>query len=139
MTAAATLGQVVIRPGEATDAAFCHSSWLRSHLFNSKWSQLVGECYHHEHSEVIKRLLDRGEVRIAGWSEDPETIIGWCCVEPATVHYVYVRKEFRRRGIARLLLGPQCAPGISYTHRTTDWDRLHWPGERTYNPYPGLR
>ena len=145
MTAVASLSQVIIRPGEAGDASFIHSSWFNSYLRNSRWPGVVGPCFHAEHSEVIKRLMDRSEIRVAAWSEDPETIIGWCAVEEAkglrAIHYCFVRKEFRRQGIASRIVGEFVSPGDTavVTHRTTDADKIRWPIGWSYNPYPALR
>ena len=139
MTAVASLSQVIIRPGEAGDASFIHSSWLNSYLRNSRWPGVVGPCFHVEHSEVIKRLMDRSEIKVAAWSEDAETILGWICAEPTALHYVFVRKEFRRQGIAKQL-AEALIPGIALvTHRTTDADKIRWPIGWSYNPYCALR
>jgi GNAT superfamily N-acetyltransferase len=83
--------------------------------------------------------MDRGQVSVAAWSEDPETIIGWCCVEVGVLHYAFVRKEFRRTGIARLLLDSMLTDDVLVTHRTTDADRIRWPAGWRYNVYAGLR
>ena len=166
MSASPSLGQVIIRPGEPADAAFVHSSWLKSYQHGGRtavsgqiapnvyapgWAATVGPmCYLAEHSGVIKRLMDRSDISVAAWSEDPETIIGWAAIEPCPgtlppdsdepyfIHYCFVRKEFRRQGVARRLLSGTTAPAI-VTHRTADADRCPWPRGWTYNPYPGLR
>lgn len=74
--------------------------------------------YHHKLlEELLPRCADKGGILVAcDWQEnvseslgDPgQKILGWICAEPLEigpmVHYLYVRKQERDRGIGRKLL-----------------------------------
>ena len=74
--------------------------------------------------------LPRSQVFIAGAEDDPQLLLGYVCAEPGRVHYVYVKKNLRRRGISdRLLtyatnrLGPFKYTSTLTRAWTHDWAR----------------
>lgn len=63
----------------------------------------------HERGLIADRLLDKAGVRLAVASDITNTsrILGWICYSPmpiaSVLHYVYVRNQARRQGIATAL------------------------------------
>jgi len=57
---------------------------------------------------VVDYLLDAKGVRLLVACNEDGKIVGWLCWSPLTatrlVHYVYVRKDWRQRGIAKALM-----------------------------------
>lgn len=86
--------------------------------------------FRHTFPTLRDTLMRRGDVRVAVTSSC--TIVGWACVEPSKrlVHYVYVRGEFRRRGIARQLLADFAPEGVYYSLLTYDGAAAAPPGWR---------
>lgn len=127
---------IVLRPAEAGDRNYVLSSWLRSHRSDSGQARRQGPDYWERHHRVVEALLGRAATMVACWSDDPDVIIGWACTEDRTVHYVYVRKEFRRMGIARMLLEPMLREaGVQYTHTTNVVRMVRMPKGWTYNAW----
>lgn len=154
---------IIVRPySPETDEAFLYCTWLKSYA-SSSWAHAMTPeetwrrqgavaLYYERHREVIRRILSRPTVRVdmATWNDDQDVIVGWICHEPALdiLHYVYVREtgEWRRRGIARLLLNCLMFDGlevphnpklecVTYTHRSRACVHLPIPTHWTFDPY----
>lgn len=75
------------------------------------------------HRAAIEAALRRGHAVLATFTEDSDTVLGWVVFEgPAdarVVHFVYVKNDSRRCGVATYLLESVLANGATSTHRTT--------------------
>ena len=125
--------QFTIRPGQPADHAFVYATWLRCYKHSSGFARRISDgVFYKFHHEAIRRILERGAaLRVCG--PDTETILGYSVSEGGTLHFVYVKKPFRRCGIARSLLAP---PPLLFTHWTKDWDLMlpNYP-DAQYCPY----
>ena len=88
------------------DVGYILSSWLRSdsHTYRARE---CGRIYSFEYHKILAQFLQRKPhptVRVCCLPDDEDAILGWSITEPDCVHYVYVRKELRRQGIASKLL-----------------------------------
>lgn len=117
-----------IRSGRPGDAPFVIKSWLRS--FNEHLRPEDRRCgYWDAHKEVIADLLTAGALLVAHDAADDNAILGFACGEPRldmlVLHYVYTKREHRRKGVARALVTElrtrTKAPTVVVTHLTT-WD-----------------
>lgn len=148
---------IVVRSGEAADREFIFNSWLKS-FFGSRTPpqpghptgkrlgggaftrDIAGRVYFERHHQVIEDILGRADTRIvvAAPRETPFVICGWAVFEgPELVHYVYVKNEVRRLGVAKLLLESQRLPtAFRYSHHTmiVEGPRRRRP-EAIYDPY----
>lgn len=107
----------ILRPATPSDHAFIVDSWLLSYR-NQALARDAGQAYVHDMKWLIRRLIDRSAVLVAADRDTPGAIWGWAATHGTTVLYVYVRQEFRRRGIARMLLRPFLERPTTYTART---------------------
>jgi GNAT superfamily N-acetyltransferase len=106
-----------LRPAQPADAVYVMHSWLRSYE-SSAVARDMGRSYYLSHERTIRRILERADVLVACLEDDPETIVGYAVTGPETVFYVYVKKDFRRLGIARALLAPYLELATIYTHKS---------------------
>jgi GNAT superfamily N-acetyltransferase len=128
--------EIVLRPMEDGDFEYILKSWLRAHCHGSKEAQLAGKSYWTEHRQLVMNLLGRAATLVATWSKDPHLVIGFTTTEAGKVHFVYVRRNFWRMGIARrLLAGMLAQENVIYTHRTHMIVGLPVPPTWSYNPY----
>jgi len=76
----------------------------------------------HAATARVRAILARPDsvLRVACLPDDSDAILGWSVIsgdEPHTLHYVYVRKDARKQGIARLLLA-----GVDWPEKTKSND-----------------
>jgi ribosomal protein S18 acetylase RimI-like enzyme len=57
-----------------------------------------------KHHAIVEGLLSRSTAIIACNPEDPDHIVGYIVFEDGVIHWLYVKKPFRQRGIGRELL-----------------------------------
>lgn len=87
---------------------------------------------------LVRRLLERAPVLVAADEDDPGAIWGWAATHGSTVLYIFVRQEFRHRGIARMLLAPYLSrTGITYAAKSSH--RIRIPDGWTYSFLAAMR
>lgn len=128
---------IEIRTGIPEDLSLVYACWLRSYKHSSSFAQkIVNSVYYRWHHKIIENILARGaQIRIAHNTGDPETILGFSCLEmfegKPVVHFVYVKKAFRGEGIAKALVWER--EGY-FTHMTKNLDLTKHP-KLVYCPY----
>jgi GNAT superfamily N-acetyltransferase len=101
---------VAIRLGRPSDLAFVVDSWVkRGHERGERLREATAR---------VRALLARHDsvLRVACLPDDSDAILGWAVITakpPHKLHYVYVRKEARKQGIARTLLA-----GVNWPEKT---------------------
>jgi GNAT superfamily N-acetyltransferase len=100
--------------------AFVVMSWKNSFEGAAAVHGCDREHYRIEMTRAIRRLCDYAEVRIATSPDDDDHLLGFAAFtktgDGAELHYVYVKADFRKMGIAKALLS-----GVnvkSYTFRS---------------------
>ena len=78
---------------------------------------------------IVRGILGAStvELRIACVPDDDEAILGWACLEPSVVHYIYLRAKF---GVAG-------TDGAAMLRRLLE--RMRGPGEYTHQPGGKMR
>lgn len=132
---------IEVRPAKLEDLDFIYATWLKSYRHASQFAKkLTNKVFFEMHHKVIDNFVARGGlVQVAHPKGEPDVILGYICYEATMplVQYVYVKKTFRKMGVARALYKTTNIPdnGI-FTHWTTDTDWIIKKLENlTYNPY----
>lgn len=113
------------------------ATWLRSFQATSDLGKkLPRDAFFASHHRVIERILARGAtVTLAVLPDDTSVVFGWSVTEGNVVHYVYVKPDFRKFGLATALLAHVEKP-FTYSHATSALPKLaHKLHNCTYNPY----
>ncbi len=133
-------GSVLMRRASGDDAPFVFSYWLRDHFERSRFAKGISKSdYMTFHHLLLERIIARSTVWVACDPEMPSVVYGFICVEGLDVlHYVYVKRRFRRMGIGGQLLsaaGMPAGPKV-FTHLTDEGVglRRRFP-EARYLPY----
>jgi GNAT superfamily N-acetyltransferase len=137
------LNEILIRDAQADDEAFFFNALLQHYKHSSPHSKLIPDrCYYVEHKKLIDRQAQKQSniLKIACLKDDPQVVFGfmWANQEELTLHYCYVKKAFRRLGIAKLLFNTLFKKDdeIFYTHLTYDGGFItHSKGNFNFNPY----
>lgn len=130
----------VLRPGEPDDLNFIRATWLRGYKHASRFARPIpSEIYFRRHHEVVEAILRRPttSVEIASHPDAPSVILGYLVREGDVVHYVYVKKPFRRFGIGRALMTPLLGRPFFFTHLTSDGEAIlaERRVDAVYDPY----
>lgn len=119
--------QWTIRLALEADYPLVLDSWLKSTRDEPWAGNVPNNLASAVLQESLKQLLARGaKVLVAANPERDNQVVGWICAEPGreaekVVHMIYVKKPFRRNGIARELLravGLQPTDPFPFTYRT---------------------
>lgn len=131
--------QLLVRRADADDAAFVFSYWLRDYYEHSAFAKGIDKTlFMHLHHLLLERIIARSVIHIVCDVEDPSVCYGFICAEGPVLHYIFVKRRFRRLGLARRLLreaGLEAGPQ-AFTHLTDTFVglRKRWPAAQ-YNPY----
>ncbi len=118
--------QYAIRPPELQDLAYIHDSW-RSSYEGSGYAKLSPKWFYRlMQAAKVTAMLNRSTVQVVTLPDDRDLIVAWSCIEGDVIHYVYVREAFRRKGIAKWLLG-DLKKYRYYTHRSRALTNIRLP------------
>ena len=111
-----------VRDGRASDHAFVVQTWVHTDKHTSSAAE-HGVGYMAQQKARIRAALRGPTTRlvVAHSPADEDAIVGWALVArrwatEALVHYVYVRPEARRLGVARALVAPLLHGATSIVH-----------------------
>lgn len=122
---------LVYEPARPDELAFVRCTWREGYRQAPGMAKMSWRHFKADRAEVIKRILDRSDVRVLVARDDgADHIAGWIAYTPdrrrdpsvawsvPTVHWIYTRHEHRRRGIAgKLLEHADLGPRLIYTLR----------------------
>lgn len=118
---------VEIRELLPIDLPYIYSTWLKHHKHSSESTRRIrNDTYYEKHLKIIKSILNRARTLIAHPKGDRDVILGYFCYEglktSPVVHFIYVKRHFRRMGIAGALIGGVDVSHCSFSHWTYDCD-----------------
>lgn len=98
-----------IRDGKESDKAFILATFLRGLYYGDSWFSLIPkDIFMDNYKHVAEALINRPDIniKIACLKEDQDVILGYSVISNNfdTIHWVYVKSVWRRKGIARSLL-----------------------------------
>jgi len=122
--------KVEIRPANSFDDSIIMSSWLKGayHLCPA-FKDMPRSLFFGMHHPVCQMLLLTGDAICAVDVEDPTHVLGYLVYKNyrdfSVIHWVYIKQQFRRFGIAEELLRYAELNNIIFTsHETTDSQRF---------------
>ena len=130
---------VRLRDGQVSDLPFIFNSWLKSSRENCPDLRRIPESvfWRYQHQQ-LHSLLQRCQVTVACDVTDEDHVLGYIVSEQgfainardaphavARVHWVFVKKTFRRFGLGKMLLENVAVPDTSVEHTfTTEFGQL---------------
>lgn len=107
-----------VRNALPQDMPFIRASWFES--YRKAKPKLPFEVYRSGMDSRITRLLARSVTNVAFVEAVPSEIVGYSVREGDFVHWVYVKNDYRKQGVAAALCeGVRC-----YTHECSKDGRL---------------
>lgn len=98
---------VIIRPFcPETDEACVYSTWRNASYYGmpARNSKTNGKEFFRKQTALIRDILKNAYVRVACLKDDPMTIIGYSVTTDKHLDFIYVKVEYRNKGIGRLLM-----------------------------------
>jgi len=126
---------IAIRSMVEEDRNFIFASWLRGLYYGDSWlSEVPKAIFMAHYHKVIDFILAKPAtiVKIACLQEDPSVILGYAVMSDVAIHWVFVKKNWRKIGIAKDLTPSNLTTA---THSTkvgmSIMKRKNW----VYNPF----
>ena len=123
---------VVLRPMEEDDKAFIFATWLRSFRQSVAVRNVSDTIYFKFHHKLIELAMSQGTTLCAVLEDSPSVVIGYINFGVDTINYAYVKNNFRRYGVGKLLVS--ATGNKKYYTSLTEYSRFI-TGDLTYNPY----
>lgn len=110
-----------VRDYKIEDKSFILATFLRGLYYGNEFFNIIPkDIFMDNYKRVAEALIDnpRNVVKIACLKEDPDVILGYSILsgDYQTIHWIFVKKLWRNKGISKILL-PQFP--IAITHFTT--------------------
>lgn len=109
------------------------ATFLNSLRIGNDWFKLIDQnAYYKKYATFIEDLIARSTIRYG--ELDDETIIGWCMHQRGIVHYVWVKKEAHRKGVATSLMPKEFNTMTHVTHKVLNIWAKKFP-EVKFDPF----
>lgn len=125
--------EVSIRNPQPADINFMLSTALKGLYYGSKfWAEVDQESFFKNYEPFLKTLMLKTDIKIACLEDDPDVILGWIMYHKQTVDFVFVKKSYRKLGIAKLLW-PSDITTVS--HITDQGNSIRKQMKLKFNPF----
>lgn len=128
-------GLVDWRMANEKDRPFIMATWLKGLKFGNSWYRLIDDkIYFKVYHDVIERIITKPGVvvRVACLKEDPDVILGYSVWEADKLHWVQIKKAWRKVGIAKSLVPPTIT---TVTHLTDVGKSIFLVKRLIFNPF----
>lgn len=99
---------IAIRPYKKEDEAFIYSSWLHGLYFGNKAFKDISTPanFFSGYRKVIDKIVQspRTTIQCAVLKDEEDTILGYSVFTPESIHWVFVKPDWRLIGIAKSLV-----------------------------------
>lgn len=120
------MAELVIRKAVQSDYVFIMDSWMRC-LRKSPDSYLPDELFFPANRTVAARLLQSASCDVLVTPDNHDTILGYIVYEKNVVHWIYIKRDFRESGLAKLLIDRLPGPTILTMSTPLGRKRLRYP------------
>ena len=122
-----------IRDMQEEDKPFIYSTWLRGLYYGSPaFEDMDRASFFANYHNIVGALLSKSIIKVAHLPESPDVILGYVVYSGHSLHWIFVKKAFRKMGIGRALI-PES--GISKVTHMTSLGRSIKPANWVYDPF----
>ena len=114
-----SLFSLEIRPASLSDVAYIASTYCRT--MQSEYKDMHPDTYNQWSSNRLDNLIANSIVLVAHPPDEPNLIVGYGLFSESSIHFVYVRKPYRRTHTAKRLV----SHWVSNTHQTPPFTITH--------------
>lgn len=127
---------IVLREFKENDLNFIITTWSKSY-YQHLTEKPPKSIYFKNHTEHIKKIINKSKCIIAVAHDDDSHIVGYCVYSEdgeKCLHYTYIKALFRGMGFSKLLLAP-LGQMFLISHYTGDLKNLKHKYKMVFNPY----
>jgi hypothetical protein len=123
---------VTIRDYLKTDEGLIYQSWMMGLYYGNTWYQNIEpNVFYARYRRILDYLVKKSHTRCAVLKEDPDVVIGYSVIEKDKLHWIFVKSDWRRYGLAKMLLSPD----IKYVTHLTKLGKHLKPREWIFDPF----
>ena len=124
---------IIVRQVDETDLPFIFSTWLKGlYHGNELYGKTNQDLFYSKYHKVIEALLKVSEVKIACLQDEPDVVLGYSVALGNTLHWVFVKKAWRKLGISKSLVNPTIT---TVSHLTKVGESIAKKKDWTFNPF----
>lgn len=128
----ATSNTIQIRDVREEDLPLIYSTWLLGLYHGCEWfGRIKKDSFFKNYKRALEGLLPRCQIKVAALADDPDVILGYVCFRGESLDWIFVKKAWRKMGIAKSLL----PAGITNCTHLTKVGRSLKPKEWTFDPF----
>ena len=96
---------IIYRPSREADMPFIMDTWLKTLRDKNDFFRAIDrETYLSVYPKVVHKLVHNCITTIAALKEEDDVLIGYSCSDRTTLHWVFVKNQWRGLGIMKDLL-----------------------------------
>jgi len=110
---------IEIRPAVMADKNFIMATWLRGLKYGNEWfKEIDPSAYFENYNPYLEKIITdpASTIKVACLKEDPEVILGYSVSKGTRLDWLFVKKAWRKIGVARSLLPSEVT---TVSHLTT--------------------
>lgn len=125
--------EIMLREPQQSDINFLLSTMLKGLYYGSKfWAEVDQEAFFSNYEPYIKNLMIKSQLKVACLDDDRDVILGWSMFDKSTLHFMFVKKSYRKLGIGKMLL-PEGIENVS--HITDQGNAIRKKMNLKFNPF----
>ncbi len=125
--------KILVREPQPEDINFILSTMLKGLYYGSRfWSLVDQDAFFSNYEPFIKQMMLSNTIKVACLEEDPDVILGYSLFKQSNLHFIFVKKSYRKLGIAKLLY-PKDTETVS--HLTDMGDSIRKKLNLKFNPF----
>lgn len=125
----------ILRTATYDDLPFIYSTWLKGlYHGNSLYRKIDQGVFYEKYHQVLEALLNRSNVRLVCLADEPDVILGYCVHSDRVLHWVFVKKAWRGKGIAKTLI-PDNTTTVSHLTKSGESIMKKKKPEWKFNPF----
>lgn len=122
-----------VRDYSPSDHNAIYKAWLAHAYYDNEMFRLMPHpLFRQRYAPVLDRIISQATVKVACLIEDADAIVGFAVYRGDVLHFVAVKKPWRKLGVATALV----PAGIStYTHVTTIGKAISRKKKWVFDPF----
>lgn len=126
------LDKIEIRSATASDMPFIYATWLKGLYYgNVGFEDMDKATFFGTYHKLIEKWAQVDRLKVACLSDEPDVILGYACISNSkTVRWVFVKRSWRRMGVAKALLSD-----VTHCTALTDAGKAANKGRLKYDPF----